>query len=52
MRGALLGGILLGLAEAVSSMFFSGSYREIVGLVIFLIVLSLRPQGLFGGKYA
>lgn len=52
MRGALLGGILLGLAEAFSSIFFSGAYREIVGLLIFLIVLSLRPQGLFGGKYA
>lgn len=53
MRGALLGGILLGLAEAFSSVFlFSGAYREIVGLLIFLLILSLRPQGLFGGKYA
>lgn len=52
MRGTLLAGILLGLAEAFSSQFFSGTYREIVGLLIFLIVLSIRPQGLFGGKYA
>ncbi|MBK8904320.1 MAG: branched-chain amino acid ABC transporter permease [Anaerolineaceae bacterium] len=53
MRGTLLGGILLGLAEAFSSVFLlSGAYREIVGLVIFLLVLSLRPQGLFGGRYA
>lgn len=52
MRGTLLGGILLGLAEAFSSRGFGGEYREIVGLLIFLIVLSVRPQGLFGGRHA
>jgi len=52
MRGTLFGGILLGLAEAFSSLFFSGIYREIVGLLLFLIVLSVRPQGLFGGRNA
>ncbi|MCL4264217.1 MAG: branched-chain amino acid ABC transporter permease [Anaerolineae bacterium] len=52
MRGALLGGIVLGLAEAFSSQLFGGEYREIVGLLIFLLVLSLRPQGLFGERYA
>lgn len=52
MRGTLLGGILLGLAEAFSALAFGGEYREVVGLLIFLLVLSLRPQGLFGGRYA
>lgn len=52
MRGTLLGGILLGLVEAFSSQLFGGEYREIVGLLIFLLVLSLRPQGLFGERYA
>jgi branched-chain amino acid transport system permease protein len=50
MRGTLLGGLLLGVAEALSSLQFGGAYREIVGLVIFLIFLSFRPQGLFGGS--
>lgn len=50
MRGTLLGGVLLGVAEALSSLQFGGEYREIVGLVIFLIFLSFRPQGLFGGS--
>jgi branched-chain amino acid transport system permease protein len=50
MYGTLLGGILLGVAEAISSLAFGGEYREIVGLVIFLIFLSFRPQGLFGGS--
>jgi branched-chain amino acid transport system permease protein len=40
-------GILLGVVEAVSVMFISSSYREVVGLVIFLIVLMAKPEGLF-----
>ena len=50
MRGTLLGGLLLGVAEAVSSYRFGGEYRELVGLLLFLVVLSVRPQGLFGVK--
>ena len=49
--GTFLAGILFGAAEAVSSMVFGGQYRELVGLVIFFIVLSLRPQGLFGASH-
>jgi branched-chain amino acid transport system permease protein len=40
-------GILLGVAESVSVMFIGSSYREVVGLVVFLLVLLLRPKGLF-----
>ncbi len=50
--GTFLAGILLGVAEAVSALIFGGQYRELVGLVIFFIILSLRPQGLFGESYA
>lgn len=52
MPGTFVAGILLGLAEAASSLIFGGTYRELVGLVIFLIILTVRPQGLFGGKHA
>jgi branched-chain amino acid transport system permease protein len=48
MPGTFLAGILLGLAEAASGRIFGGEYRELVGLVIFFIILSVRPQGLFG----
>jgi branched-chain amino acid transport system permease protein len=48
--GSLAGGILLGLAEATSVVFLGGPYREMVGLVLFLIILLFRPQGLFGGR--
>lgn len=45
--GALPAGILLGVVEALSGVFIASTYREVVGLVIFLVVLLLRPQGLF-----
>jgi branched-chain amino acid transport system permease protein len=48
--GAFPAGLLLGLVEALSSIFISASYREVVGLVIFLLVLLIRPQGLFGSR--
>ncbi len=47
MPGTLLGGLLLGLAESASALAFGGTYREVVALVIFVLVLMLRPQGLF-----
>ena len=43
--GSFAGGILLGLAEAMSVVFLGGPYREVVGLILFLIVLLVRPQG-------
>lgn len=52
MPGTFLAGILLGLAEAASSLVFGGQYRELVGLVIFLVILTVRPQGLFGERHA
>jgi branched-chain amino acid transport system permease protein len=48
MIGTFVGGLFLGVAEAASAMAFGGPYREVVGLVIFIVVLLLRPRGLFG----
>jgi len=45
--GTFAGGLVLGVAEAVSATVFGGPYREVVGLVIFFVVLVARPQGLF-----
>jgi branched-chain amino acid transport system permease protein len=47
MVGTFAGGLVLGVAEAVSATVFGGPYREVVGLVIFFVVLVARPQGLF-----
>jgi branched-chain amino acid transport system permease protein len=45
--GTFAGGLVLGVAEALSATVFGGPYREVVGLVIFFVVLVARPQGLF-----
>lgn len=46
--GTLVGGLLLGVSENVGALYFGGSYRDIVTFSIFLFVLLVRPQGLFG----
>jgi branched-chain amino acid transport system permease protein len=48
--GSFAGGLLLGVAEAMSVALLGGPYREVVGLILFLVVLVVRPQGLFGGR--
>ena len=50
--GTLLAGVLLGVGESASAYLVGGAYRELVGLFLFLIILSIRPQGLFGGGRA
>ena len=49
--GAFMAGVILGVVEAVSAIFI-GPYMQAVGLVIFLLVLMFRPQGLFGKQGA
>lgn len=46
--GIFAGGLLLGVAEALSAFTFGGPYREIAGLVLFVVILVARPRGLFG----
>ncbi|MBI1736393.1 MAG: branched-chain amino acid ABC transporter permease [Candidatus Rokubacteria bacterium] len=48
VMGTFVGGLLLGVAEAISASTVGGAYREVVGLVIFVVILVARPQGLFG----
>lgn len=50
LGGAIAGGILLGLAEAFGGAWLPGSYKDIIGFALVVIVLAFRPQGLFGTK--
>jgi branched-chain amino acid transport system permease protein len=50
VMGSLVGGILLGVAEAVGSLYFPQAYRDAYGLIFLVLILLLRPAGLFGGK--
>lgn len=47
--GALLGGLLIGIAESVTGTFISVNLSQLASFVVFLLVLFLRPSGLFGG---
>jgi len=50
LTGTFVGGLILGVTESATGYFFSLTYQEVVGLVLFLLVLIFRPQGLFGAK--
>jgi branched-chain amino acid transport system permease protein len=46
--GVLLGAVLLGVIEALTVTYWSSALQELTGMVLFLVVLLVRPQGLFG----
>jgi branched-chain amino acid transport system permease protein len=48
--GTFFAGILLGVTESTAAFFIPGNYRQVVGLLLFLLILIFRPQGLFGNK--
>ena len=48
--GAFCGALLIGLGEEMSLLVIPPTYRSAVGFVVILLVLSLRPQGLFGER--
>lgn len=45
---AIAGGLLLGVVEVLGASYITSDYRDAYGLVVFLLVLLLRPEGLFG----
>ncbi len=47
-RGALLGGVLVGVLENLVGAYVSPGYKEGVALMLFLVVIVFRPQGLLG----
>jgi len=49
INAILPAGLLLGVVEAVSVYFVGAPYAGVVGLVVFLLVLLFKPQGLFKG---
>jgi len=48
--GAIFGGLLLGVVESMAAGFISSSYKDLFGLLIVMILLVVRPYGLFGRK--
>ena len=50
MPGALLGGVLIGLTEALAGLFFTPSAKSMFSFAILVLVLLFRPQGILGRK--
>lgn len=48
--GALVGGFAIGLIEALTAGYLSTQYKDAAAFVVILLVLMLRPQGLFGRR--
>jgi branched-chain amino acid transport system permease protein len=48
LPGAMLGGILIGLIEAMWSAYFSVEYKDVAAFAILVLVLIFRPTGLLG----
>ncbi|HYX03105.1 MAG TPA: branched-chain amino acid ABC transporter permease [Reyranella sp.] len=48
MTGALLGGLLIGVSEAVAGLLLQPSLKSMFSFGLLILVLLLRPQGLFG----
>ncbi len=49
-RGALLGGLIVGVCENLAAAYVSSAYKDAVALVIFMVVILFKPQGLLGRK--
>jgi len=46
--GAVIGGLIIGVAESVSTLFLPTDYRDSVAFAIMVLILLVRPRGLFG----
>jgi branched-chain amino acid transport system permease protein len=50
IRGAVLGGLILGFAEIMSVAYLSSDFRDAVSFGLLFIILLVRPSGIFGSK--
>jgi branched-chain amino acid transport system permease protein len=48
--GAIIGGLLMGLAENGATFLLGGIWKDAVSFIILIVVLVIRPTGLFGEK--
>jgi len=48
--GAVLGGVILGVSEAMAAGFISSAYKDVIAFLVMIGVLLLRPEGLLGKR--
>ena len=51
VRGAVVGGLLVGVAEGIGTHFGLGRLTELIVWLLMIVILLVRPQGLFGSPY-
>lgn len=52
IKGAFIGGLVLGVVEALAAGYLSSGYRDGIALGLLILILLFRPQGLMGAKVA
>jgi len=52
IEGAAFGGLVLGLSESLTSLYLGNQWALIIDFVLFLLVLSFKPAGIFGRQRA
>lgn len=50
LPGALLGGLILGVAESLSTLFVPATMKQVVSFALLVLIMLLRPQGLLGER--
>ena len=50
IKGAMLGGLVLGLAEAFGAQWFGGQWRDVFAFAVLILFLTLRPTGILGER--
>ena len=50
LRGAYLGGIIIGLTEVLGAQYVSNSFRDFITFGLLILILVVRPQGLLGNR--
>lgn len=50
VAGAMLGGLILGLAQVFTTAYISNTFSQAVGYIVILVILTVRPSGIFGSQ--
>jgi branched-chain amino acid transport system permease protein len=51
VTGAMVGGVLIGVAESIGGAYFGSGWKEVIVFVLFLLVLLFKPAGLLGKSH-